>query len=875
MAQKERRDDRSGLRLFPAFPYEPYSIQQDFMQALYEAIDKGQIGLFESPTGTGKTLSLICSSLQWLEDRHALEAAEAQAAKSSAAEQEDADMPAWMHETSADQEQQAQQAQRLRRLKARAKATMLGSSLQSPRKQPKGAKGLAKAQARPPGSVVIAENLPEDAEFLLEAWDSDAEEATAKRKAARMEGSNSEASETDEEGDEDAAPQKRQVFFCSRTHSQLSQFVSELRRTPFAETLSVAAIAGRKALCINDAVLKLGSTTRINERCLELQKAKPAKQAATAGAANEKPAAKTSSCGCPYRKSKRTSLRHLKDAVLAVPMDVEDLGKLGRRKEACPYYAARAALLEADLVLLPYAALLLQETRESLGVNLEGAVVIVDEAHNLIDAVNAVHSAVITRKQLATAKSALDAYYGRFSSRLAPGNSKHIQSLIVLTSTLHGCLERQRGGEPRAPQIVTVNDFLFSKGLDNLNLFRLIRYVRESKAVQKVSGYAQRSTGADLPDKENEPSDGSGSGLASMHALVSLASALNNTDADGRVVVDAAGGTLKFLLLNAAAHFTKVLASAHAVVLASGTLAPVASLQQQLFPHVPHERMHHFSCGHVVPKERLLALALGRGPTGAALDLRHARRGQAAVLDEISRLLLNICQAVPQGVVVFFPSFAYADQVFGHWQATGALERLGHRKRVFREPRSAVEVESVLRQYSSIIAEQSADTSHSGTLTGALLLCVVGGKMSEGINFGDGLGRCVVVMGMPFPNPADPELCERMRFLDTTASKSAKQPQSDQHSRGASSQEAMQTAGRAYFEDLCMKAVNQCIGRVIRHRSDWAAVVLVDQRWTSAGAAGSSGTLKKLPTWIQDSLMVVGSFGEAFGRLSRFARTMQ
>ena len=61
-----------------------------------------------------------------------------------------------------------------------------------------------------------------------------------------MEGGDSEGSETDDEEDEDAAPQKRQVFFCSRTHSQLSQFVSELRRTPFAETLSVAAIAGRK-----------------------------------------------------------------------------------------------------------------------------------------------------------------------------------------------------------------------------------------------------------------------------------------------------------------------------------------------------------------------------------------------------------------------------------------------------------------------------------------------------------------------------------------------------------------------------------------------------------------------------------------------------
>jgi hypothetical protein len=41
-------------------------------------------------------------------------------------------------------------------------------------------------------------------------------------------------------------------------------------------------------------------------------------------------------------------------------MDVEDLARLGRRTEACPYYAARAALPEADLVLLPYSALLAQ-----------------------------------------------------------------------------------------------------------------------------------------------------------------------------------------------------------------------------------------------------------------------------------------------------------------------------------------------------------------------------------------------------------------------------------------------------------------------------------------------------------------------------------
>ena len=44
----------------------------------------------------------------------------------------------------------------------------------------------------------------------------------------------------------------------------------------------------------------------------------------------------------------------------------------------------------------------------------------------------------------------------------------------------------------------------------------------------------------------------------------------------------------------------QVLAPARSVILASGTLAPIASLQQQLFPHVPPERMRLFSCGHVV-----------------------------------------------------------------------------------------------------------------------------------------------------------------------------------------------------------------------------------------------------------------------------------
>ena len=41
---------RAG-KVFPAFPYEPYNVQQDFMESLYDCLQKGGIGLFESPTG--------------------------------------------------------------------------------------------------------------------------------------------------------------------------------------------------------------------------------------------------------------------------------------------------------------------------------------------------------------------------------------------------------------------------------------------------------------------------------------------------------------------------------------------------------------------------------------------------------------------------------------------------------------------------------------------------------------------------------------------------------------------------------------------------------------------------------------------------------
>ena len=52
------------------FPFPPYSIQIDFMDEFYRCLRESRLGIFESPTGTGKSLSIICATLSWLKEHH-------------------------------------------------------------------------------------------------------------------------------------------------------------------------------------------------------------------------------------------------------------------------------------------------------------------------------------------------------------------------------------------------------------------------------------------------------------------------------------------------------------------------------------------------------------------------------------------------------------------------------------------------------------------------------------------------------------------------------------------------------------------------------------------------------------------------------------
>jgi hypothetical protein len=57
-----------------------------------------------------------------------------------------------------------------------------------------------------------------------------------------------------------------------------------------------------------------------------------------------------------------------------------------------------------------------------------------------------------------------------------------------------------------------------------------------------------------------------------------------------------------------------------------------------------------------------------------------------------------------------------------------------------------------------------------------------------------------------------------------------------------------------------------CVGRAIRHRADWAALILIDQRY------GTPRIRSKLPGWIGTELEVAEKFGDAIRHLGEFFR---
>ncbi|XP_053111257.1 ATP-dependent DNA helicase DDX11 isoform X2 [Hemicordylus capensis] len=887
---------------FP-FPFTPYPIQEEFMAKLYQVLEAGKIGIFESPTGTGKSLSLICGALSWLRDFE--EKKRKEEAQLLEIEHNENDMkkqtekgstgplgsqaltgePDWITQFVQKKEErenvQRLKEEQIRRKKREERLEQIRHNVQlkyaSKRKRTEEEETeqllqLSKDILSNVGETDTLEPLDQnEEELILAEYESDEE----KKVGSRLH---------EEEEEEDIEEEHvTKIYYCSRTHSQLAQFVHEVQKSPFGRGTRLVSLGSRQNLCVNEEVRRLGAVQLINDRCMEMQKNKCEKK--SVGEEVEGKKKRMTRTVCPFYSYEH--MQFLRDEVLVEVKDIEQLVNLGKEANACPYYGSRYAIPAAQLVVLPYQMLLHEATRSASGIKLKDQVVIIDEAHNLIDTITSIYSAQISGSQLCCAHSQLLQYMERYRKRLKAKNLMYMKQILYLlekfVAVLGGNVEQNPNTQniPQAGvQLKSINDFLFQCQIDNINLFKVQHYCEKSLISRKLFGFMERygASGALKTRKEDqkmtglqtflqtlnkrkgkegtlpnppEEAEGDQPRMASplMHIEGFLA-ALTNANQDGRVILTRQGAlaqsSLKFLLLNPAVHFSKVLKECRAVIIAGGTMQPVADFREQLLvcAGISAERLEEFSCGHVIPPDNILPIILCSGPTNQQLEFTYEKRDLPQMMEELGRILCNLCNIVPGGMVCFFPSYEYEKQVCMHWEKTGLLTRLAVKKKIFQEPKRANQVEQVLAEYAKCIKHCS---QAGGPMTGALLFSVVGGKMSEGINFSDDLGRCVIMVGMPYPNIKSPELQEKMAYLDKTMPKTAGP-----------------APGRMLIENLCMKAVNQSIGRAIRHQKDFASIMLLDHRYTRPSV------LNKLPQWIKQRTQVKADFGPAFAALRKF-----
>ncbi len=131
---------------------------------------------------------------------------------------------------------------------------------------------------------------------------------------------------------------------------------------------------------------------------------------------------------------------------------------------------------------------------------------------------------------------------------------------------------------------------------------------------------------------------------------------------------------------------------------------------------------------------------------------------------------------------------------------------------------------------------------------GAVFFAVCRGKVSEGLDFADRAGRAVIVTGLPYPAFKDAKVRLKRKFLDEAPKVAGIQ----------------QLSGDQWYNQQAARAINQAVGRVIRHRKDYGAIILADARFSNPAVQ------KQLSRWIRPYVSNFSNFGTFAGSLARF-----
>uniref|UniRef100_A0A4W4HSB7 General transcription and DNA repair factor IIH helicase subunit XPD n=1 Tax=Electrophorus electricus TaxID=8005 RepID=A0A4W4HSB7_ELEEL len=258
--------------------------------------------------------------------------------------------------------------------------------------------------------------------------------------------------------------------------------------------------------------------------------------------------------------------------------------------------------------------------------------------------------------------------------------------------------------------------------------------------------------------------------------------------------------------------FQPVFERFQSVVITSGTLSPL-----DIYPRIlDFHPVTMASFTMTLARTCLCPLIVGRGNDQVAMSSKFETREDFAVIRNYGNLLLELSAVVPDGIVAFFTSYVYMENIVASWYEQGILENIQRNKLIFIETQDAAETSVALEKY-----QEACENGR-----GAILLSVARGKVSEGIDFVHHFGRAVIMFGVPYVYTQSRILKARLEYLR------------DQY----------QIRENDFLTFDAMRHAAQCVGRAIRGKTDYGLMIFADKRYARADKRG------KLPRWIQEHI---------------------
>lgn len=737
-----------------SFPFKPYTVQEEYMKKVIECLQNSQHGVLESPTGTGKTLSLLCSSLSWLLTKKAQLQAQA---ITGAIERKDFGGHFFKKLTN----------------------------------------GLEKAAGVPDTIQNFHWAMPK-------------------------------------------------IIYASRTHSQLSQAMHELKKTSYKH-VATAVLGSRDQLCIHPEVSKEASSFNKVHMCHSKVKSR--------------------TCFYYNNVEARKDDPIFKQEVL----DIEDLVKVGQKHKCCPYFLAKELKQSADIVFMPYNYLLDPKTRRSQGIDLQNTVILLDEAHNVEKVCEEAASLQISSTDVAMCIDEVTAVMrdmnkdedlqNDFLSDNGVQKDFTAEDLCILKAMF---LELEKAIDSIELKNRTEGDtfpggYIFellekaelTHGKEQLvidKLDKIILYLtttstspfaRKGNALQKFSDLLRTAftSGASVARYREKVKR-----CYKVHIQVEEQRKSHKGDIwESKKPTKADGKLISYWCFSPGFGMEQMLEQGiRSVLLTSGTLSPLKPFISELAIPIAVQ----LESPHIVTKEQVCVGVLSQGPDNHPLNSSYNTRNDPKYIASLGRTVYNFSCIVPHGLLIFFPSYPIMRKCRDEWQSMGLWTQIAERKPIYVEPNSKDGFVNVMNEYYQKIKDPSCK--------GAIFMAVCRGKVSEGLDFANANGRAVLIIGLPFPPLKDPRVMLKQRYLEEirTAEKEG-------------------LTGQEWYQLEASRAVNQAIGRIIRHRNDYGAVILCDCRFENPNFK------KQLSAWLRPYVKRFTNFGMITKELREFFRNAE